>query len=352
MNRRHILFASICLGAIGLVAGYAWSTHRGDAAGPAHLSEIDDPARLASAQSRPHIVYVNKQRGPGFGRVAVSPLDALDGPRYLTSLSCERVYFAARSGVCLTVESTVVGSYYAYLFNDRFERVRRIPLQGYPSRARVSPDGRIAAFTVFVRGDSYASGNLSTRTTLVDTSTGSKIADLEEFRAIRDGARFQQVDFNYWGVTFLHAPDRFYATLASGGRLWLVQGHIGQREVRLLNEGVECPSLSPDDRRVVFKSRDAAASRPSWRLHVLSLDSGVEVVVGETRSVDDQAAWLDSDRVLYALLDEDSNAAAAGVTNLWSAPADGSGAPRLVLKGAHSPAIVSSTHLASRRMPS
>ena len=340
MTRLHVLFVLICLAAIALVVGYAWGTRRADPGGAAALPEIDDPARLASVQSRPHIVYVNKQRGSGFGRVAVSPLDALDGPRYLTPLACERVYFAAGSGACLTVESTVVGSYYAYLFNDRFEAVHRIPLQGYPSRTRVSPDGRTAAFTVFVRGDSYASGNLSTRTTLVETDSGKKIADLEEFDAIRDGGRFRQVDFNYWGVTFLHAPDLFYATLQSGGRPWLVQGHIGQREVRVLNEGVECPSLSPDDRRIVFKSRDVAAARPSWRLKVLSLDSRAEVILGETRSVDDQATWLDPDRVLYALLDEDSNAAAAGVTNLWSVAVDSGATPTLILKGAYSPAVV------------
>ena len=60
--------------------------------------------------------------------------------------------------------------------------------KGTPSRARVSPDGRLAAFTVFVRGDSYAKLQFSTRTRILDSDTGQTLADLEDFEVLKDGA--------------------------------------------------------------------------------------------------------------------------------------------------------------------
>jgi hypothetical protein len=55
----------------------------------------------------------------------------------------------------------------------------------------------------------------------------------------------------------------------------------------------------------------------------------------ETRSVDDQAEWLDNDRVLYAMPADHAN-----LPDVWSVPADGTGAPRLFLAQAESPAVV------------
>jgi hypothetical protein len=53
--------------------------------------------------------------------------------------------------------------------------------------------------------------------------------------------------------------------------------------------------------------------------------------------VDDQVEWLDDDHVLYGLPGQGSKAAE---TNVWSAPADGSGPPRLLIEKAWSPAVV------------
>jgi hypothetical protein len=198
----------------------------------------------------------------------------------------------------------------------------------------------MSAMTVFVRGDSYASNSLSTRTTLLDVAAQRQIAELEEFVAWRDDRQFKAIDFNYWGVTFLKQPDQFYATLATGGQLFLVQGRVGAREVRVVREGVECPSLSPDERRIVYKSRYTDGASTSWRLRVARLDSPQETTIDEARSVDDQAAWLDNDHVLYALRHQDSSLASKGVTDIWAAPADGRGPARLFLKKAYSPAIV------------
>ena len=41
--------------------------------------------------------------GASFGQVAYVPLTAIDGPRYLTSLSWERLFFRAGHGDCLTI---------------------------------------------------------------------------------------------------------------------------------------------------------------------------------------------------------------------------------------------------------
>ena len=51
----------------------------------------------------------------------------------------------------------------------------------------------------------------------------------------------------------------------------------------------------------------------------------------ERASVDDQAAWLDAATLAYTLRQDD------GRPDVWSVPADGSGAPRLLVPGAESP---------------
>lgn len=56
--------------------------------------------------------------------------------------------------------------------------------------------------------------------------------------------------------------------------------------------------------------------------------------LAEKRSVDDQAAWLDDRTLAYGLPTD----GAADSTDLWTVPADGSGAPRLLAPGASSPA--------------
>src|SRR5687767_4134689 len=96
------------------------------------------------------------------------------------------------------------------------------------------------------------------------------------------------------------------------------------------------PSLSPDETRVAFKKRvDGGSGSIQWRPHVLDLATLVETSLAETRNVDDQIEWLDDGRVLYGLPDE----APGAISNVWALPADGSGAPRLFLAQASSPAV-------------
>ena len=204
---------------------------------------------------------------------------------------------------------------------------------------RLAPDGRLAAVTVFVSGHSYLDEGFSTETSIIDTYSGERrVANLEELRVYRDGAPFRAVDFNFWGVTFAADGDRFYATLGTAGTTYLVEGRVSTRRVDIVVEGVECPSLSPDQSRLVYKKRLPLAGGLGWRLHVMNLRSHAVTPLAELRSVDDQAEWLDDSTILYAL--PDASAPTPMVTDVWRVPADGGGAPELLLAGASSPAVL------------
>jgi uncharacterized repeat protein (TIGR01451 family) len=296
----------------------------------------DQAAAAFVPPAGPTLLFANLTTGANQRlRAAVVPLDSPEGARGMTRLVCQRLYFAAGRGLCLgegggtaALEDDVVASR-GYVFGADFQIIHDVPLGGFPSRVRVSPDGRYGATTVFVAGHSYADAGFSTETTLIDLESGAKLGNLEEFTVLRDGRRFQAVDFNYWGVTFAREADRFYATLASGGRTYLVEGSVTARQMRTLRENVECPSLSPDGRRLAFKKRVGGLLRPVWRFHVLDLATMAETPLAELRSIDDQIEWLDDRHVLYG----------DGAT-VWVAAADGSGQPRKFLSQASSPIVL------------
>ena len=138
--------------------------------------------------------------------------------------------------------------------------------------------------------------------TLVDLEGRQVIRDLETFAVKRDGQEFREMDFNFWGVAFSpNDPDVFYTTLSTGGEMLLMRARLSSREMDVVHAGVECPSVSPDGTRVVYKKREIKGGRLGWRLHVLNLQTLADVAVAEERSVDDQADWLNNDQVLYAL---------------------------------------------------
>ncbi len=281
-------------------------------------------------------MFVSLAADETFHRVAIAPLSALTHGAYITSLACERVYFNGARGICLAAEQKDgASSWWAIVFNPQFIPVARIPLTGAPSRVRVSPDGQLAAATVFESGHSYAEHGFSTRTTVLDLSAGASVGDLEQFETFRGGKAVREDDFNFWGVTFAADSDTFYATLDTAGVSYLVRGSVRARRMDIVHRGVECPSLSPDNTRVAFKKRLGARSLGWWQIAILRLDTMQEQpVMTETRSVDDQVEWLGNDRVVYHLTGGSTAA------DLWSVRVDNSQKPELLLSAAYSPALI------------
>jgi Tol biopolymer transport system component len=332
---RTALLAVVLVLAVAGAGGYVWRARAGLADTRAAAPAVPARDDLAAVRSAPHLVFRSTALGEGYGRVAVAPLAAPDGARAFTPAACERVYATAGGAVCLSADRGLVTTYRAQLLDASWAPVRDLRLTGIPSRARLSRDGTLVATTAFVFGDSYADpGQFSTRT-VVTRADGREIGDIETFTLTVDGRVTGGADKNLWGVTFA-GDDRFYATASAGGKTWLVQGSLARRTVTALRGDAECPSLSPDGTRVAFKKRgDLPSGR--WRLAVHDLRTGTETVLAETRSVDDQAEWLDDRTVLYGLA---RDAPGTATSDIWQVPADGSGTPRLLVRDAWSPAVV------------
>ena len=175
------------------------------------------------------------------GGVQVTALGAVGGPRYGTGLTCERVYYGSGRGICLSANRSGFTSYRAVLFDEKYAVRHTVSLSGVPSRARISPDGRYAGFTVFVQGHSYASGGFSTRTEIIDVASGVSMGNLEDFAVERDGKALKAPDGNFWGLTF-GADGRFFATLGTSGKAYLIRGDVHTRSATVVSDNVECPS--------------------------------------------------------------------------------------------------------------
>jgi hypothetical protein len=331
-KRGRLIFVAFSALAIAAIVGYVALTSRrspsardaGAAAAPRHV--------IDAVPAGPAILFRDASPGDLYGHLAVVKLPIGDEPRQIAPLSCERVHYAAGWGVCMvTDESRMPVRYTAFTFNRAFVKGPPIALTGPPIRARISPDGRRAALTVFERGHSYADEEFSTRTIVVDTASGRQIADLEDFAVEKDGRPLKSVDFNFWGVTFTRDGDRFYATLKTKGQKYLVKGSVDARRVAVVHSDVECPSLSPNESLIVFKK--PLETEIGWRLHVLDLATGAERPLNQTRkSIDDQVDWFDDEHVVY------HDSASEG-TGIWVLSIDGVTPPKLLLTNGYSPAV-------------
>lgn len=325
-SRRGALFAVLVVGCVLAAAVIiAIGMRARDSTSEAASAGARDALPAARAANRPTVVFRSRTHR---GQVVIAAAGRPQAAPTLTALRCDRVYFAAGQGLCLKRGGGFLVGARAEVFGSDLRVRHTVPVTGIPSRARVSPDGRYGAVTLFVTGHAYDPGSFSTQTTLIDLASGRKIADLERFTVLRGGRQVTAVDVNFWGVTFARDSDRFYATLATGGKTYLIRGSVRERLARVIHENVECPSLSPDGTRIAFKKRTGSRSAP-WRLTVLDLATMRETPLSEQRSIDDQAEWLDDGRVLY------------GVDGaVWAARADGTGEPRRFVAGADSPAAV------------
>jgi uncharacterized repeat protein (TIGR01451 family) len=287
---------------------------------------------LASRFGQPAgaVMFQSVVPGDSWNQIGLVPVENPASPRSMIPMRCLRIHFEAGRGLCLAEGDGLPGTFAAYILNADLQQTGSVTLTGLPSRTRVSPDGRYGATTTFVTGHSYAEDGFSTETLLLDLDRAETIANLEDFTAFKDGEEIREEDFNYWGVTFTQDTNQFYATLATGGRTYLVRGDIEASQVEVLHENVECPSISPDNTRIAYKKKIGdGMSGTIWRFHVLDFSTMVETPLAETRSIDDQIMWLDDGNVLYG-----------DGSDTWVMAADGSGQPRRFMSKAVSPVVV------------
>ena len=298
-------------------------------------------ADRAVIEGAPRIVFRHTGLDGRYGQVAEVALADPAGPRAFTGVDCDRVY--ARPGVatCLRTQTGVSTSYQAEDLittpGSDWRQTVSVSLPGIPSRTRLSPDGTLAASTVFVNGDSYMTTGFSARSIIRHVGSTS-VDDLERFLIVMHGRQVHPRDRNIWGVTFAADDRTFYVTLATGGRTYLARGDLAARTLTTIADHVECPSLSPDGTRIAFKQARTDRARGSWWTPaVLDLSTGRRTVLtAETRNVDDQIEWLDGHTLLYGLPRQDQG----GVDDVWALDAAGHGAPRLLIPDAWSPAVI------------
>jgi hypothetical protein len=337
-NKLIVLIAAVAvLAAVAATAllhasSAAAQKSRPQAGGPQVSAGTVSLAPAAPAPRR--IVFRNMAWGPHRDELSSVPADDPGGRRTASGVKCLRFYAAAGTGVCLqAVHGGVQDSYRAVVLDKNLKELSHYALPGIPTRARVSPSGHLVAWTVFVGGDSYAGTNFSTRTAIVDTRTGHLDNNLESFRAVRDGKTVHASDINFWGVTFAD-DEHFYATMATGGKTYLVRGDVRTRTVTTVITNVECPSLSPDGTRIAFKKRVPGLPVDSpWHLYVLDLRTLHETALAEPRSVDDQLVWSDQNTVVYSMSGDYG-------ADLYTLPADGTGAPHRMMQSALAPAYL------------
>lgn len=326
-----LVLVCVCV-AVGFVTLAAVSRFTSPAGAAGRAAAAARVLAAGSSQDAPYLLFRDlSSPGELHAELALLPLNRPGAPRTLAGLGCERVYFAAGHGLCLAFDVDPIPGFKAKIFGPDFQVRKSVGLEGFPSRARVSADGRYGAFTIFVSGHSYHDLQFSTRTAILDMRNGSYVAkNLETFDVTRNGQRIRSRDFNFWGVTFAGNSSRFYATLWTKGKAYLVEGDLRSRAMRVLRENAECPSLAPDGTRLVYKKRINASG--VWRFYVLDLATGRERPLADAHSRDDQVEWLDNERVAYG---------AEG--KIWALPADGSGSPEVLVEHASSPSVVRPT---------
>jgi len=339
-RKRVVIFTAVVVLCAAIGVGYIVHAQKENPKnGKSRQPTIGGEVPLHAYMQKPHVLFRNTDLGAAYGTASVTTLSNPGGTRVATQLTCDRVAMTNGVGVCMHTNQGVVTTYEAKIFDSNFHVTHTIGLPGLPSRARVSPNGRWVAMTTFVRGDTYAGTNFSTRTQFLDTATGKFAVDnLETFTVTDNGTPVTAPSRNYWGVTWTADSDHFYATLdVNYTDIHLIEGQLSTRTAHTMEPDVECPSLSPDQTRIAYKMRTGGTfTALGWRLHVLDLATGHDVALAETRSVDDQVEWLDKSTVLYALPRSTSSSVAY---DTYQVPADGSGRPTIFIKGAQSPAV-------------
>lgn len=323
----------LALGATAVVGTVAWARYEAGRNGPSQ-AQTTSTADWADGD---RIVFRNTASGEGYGHVASVSLPDPSGPRAVSTIACDRVDATADEFSCLRTVRGIAPTFTGSLYSSEGTEQLQWPLPGIPSRTRLSDDGALIATTSFVTGHSYATIGFSTET-VIRTAAGDDLGNLEEWELTVDGAPSAPVDRNYWGVTFA-GDGTFYATVGftMAGTTHLVRGDLAARTLTTLAVNVECPSLSPDGRRIAFKRvTSGSGATAHWTPAIYDIATGAITVLPERRGIDDQIEWLDDATILYGMPRE----GVPGDTDVWALATDGVSAPELLIEHAWSPSVV------------
>jgi len=277
------------------------------------------------------IAFVNRVPGEDYAKVGyVDP----QGERHITELECDRLDLNEAGGICLSATAGLAGTGRGLLLTPDLNPTTKFGVNK-PSRAGVSPDGAVVAWTGFSAGHSYLEvGEFATTTQLISVERGIG-ANLETvFNAYDvEGSLIDDIDRNYWGVSFVDR-DLFYATLGYRGQTTIVEGRVSTSRLDVVAENASCPEISPDGTKIVAKERRGDA----FQLVLIDIESGSRRDLGETRSVDDQVEWLDDNNILYGMPNLDEGTEAQPVFDIYALNVDPGSAPKLIIPFADSPA--------------
>lgn len=288
-------------------------------------SEVEtiDPAEIALA-------FVNRVPGDEYGMVGyIDP----SGERHVTGLECSRLDLNEAGGICLSSTAGLGGSGRGFLLAPNLDQTLRFAVN-LPSRAAVSPDGAVVAWTGFSVGHSYLNpGEFATTTQLisVDRRVGANLETV--FSTYRDDEFVDDVEKNFWGVSFVDS-DRFYATLGTTEGTSIVEGRVSNSRMDVVIENATCAEVSPDGTTLVAKERRG----DFMQLVAIDIATGERRDLPESRSVDDQVEFADDDTILYALPNAEEGTDAQPVFDIWALDLTPGATPRMIIPFADSPA--------------
>ncbi|MBV1779113.1 hypothetical protein KRR55_08310 [Paeniglutamicibacter sp. ABSL32-1] len=333
-NRQFIVAAVVLVAvlAAGAFAVNSFMGFRERTQAPA-IAGQENPQGIAQIPLENVVVFRDTRDSEAYGRVAWVALDAPDGERTTTGLSCDRVHRTGGMLSCLSAQRGMNTSYDSTVYSIGGHLLAQRPLPGEPSRTRVSATGMVGT-TAFITGESYEFVGFSTQTTIASPG-GTDYGNLQDFGIFVGDHRITAEDRNVWGVTFAKDAKTFYATAASGKQTWLMRGSLAEKTLRALVENAECPSISPDGKFIAYKKRRVDSVPAHWDIAVYDIAKQTEQLYPLESGFDDQLEWLDSNTLLFGQPREEN----PGDADIFSLDLVPGSLPKMFIEHAWSPSI-------------